>query len=94
MAVVVSDATPLHYLILIGRDSVLQKLYGEVIVPPAVMKELAHEAAPQDMQDRSDSLPERKLLARRTEVNALCQRLARRAAWFQGRRSGRAGSGA
>ena len=29
MAVAVSDTTPLHYLILIGRDSVLEKLYRQ-----------------------------------------------------------------
>ena len=46
MAVVVSDTSPLHYLILIGRDSVLEKLYGQVIVPPAVLQELGHPAAP------------------------------------------------
>ena len=46
MAVVVSDTTPLHYLILIGADSVLGKLYGQVFVPPAVMQELSHPAAP------------------------------------------------
>ena len=46
MAVVVSDTTPLHYLILIGRDSVLEKLYRQVIVPPAVLQELGHPAAP------------------------------------------------
>lgn len=36
MAVVISDTTPLHYLVLIGRDSILQKLYGEIIVPPRI----------------------------------------------------------
>jgi predicted nucleic acid-binding protein len=46
MAVVVSDTTPLHYLILIGQDSVLAKLYSRVIVPPAVLQELSHLAAP------------------------------------------------
>ncbi len=46
MAVVVSDTSPLHYLILIGRHSVLEKLYGQVIVPPAVLHELGHPAAP------------------------------------------------
>jgi predicted nucleic acid-binding protein len=46
MAVVVSDTTPLHYLILIGQDSVLKTLYGQVIVPPAVLQELGHPAAP------------------------------------------------
>jgi predicted nucleic acid-binding protein len=57
MAVVVSDTTPLHYLILIGRDSVLQTLYGEIIVPPAVLKELAHPAAPQDISAWAKSPP-------------------------------------
>jgi len=46
MAVVVSDTTPLHYLILIGQETVLEKLYGQVIVPPAVLQELSHSAAP------------------------------------------------
>jgi predicted nucleic acid-binding protein len=46
MAVVVSDATPLHYLILISRDGILERLYGRVIVPPAVLDELGHGAAP------------------------------------------------
>lgn len=46
MAVVVSDTTPLHYLILVGRESILEKLYGKVIVPPAVLTELGHASAP------------------------------------------------
>jgi len=46
MAVVVSDTTPLHYLILVGRESILQKLYGKVIIPPAVLAELSHASAP------------------------------------------------
>jgi len=46
MAVVVSDTTPLHYLILIGRESILEKLYGSIIVPPAVLAELSHSSAP------------------------------------------------
>lgn len=46
MAVVVSDSTPLHYLVLIGQVSVLEKLYGQVIVPPTVLQELGHPSAP------------------------------------------------
>lgn len=46
MPVVVSDTTPLHYLILIGRDSILEELYERVIVPPAVLAELSHVSAP------------------------------------------------
>jgi predicted nucleic acid-binding protein len=46
MAVVVSDTTPLHYLILAGRESILQKLYGNVLIPPAVLTEFSHASAP------------------------------------------------
>lgn len=46
MAVVVSDTTPLHYLILIGRESILAGLYGKVFIPPGVLEELRHSAAP------------------------------------------------
>jgi len=46
MAVVVSDTTPLHYLILIGQESILERLYGKVIIPPAVLTELSHASAP------------------------------------------------
>ncbi len=57
MAVVVSDSTPLHYLILIGRDSILQQLYGEIIVPPAVLQELSHPSAPQGISAWAKSPP-------------------------------------
>ena len=46
MAVVVSDTTPLHYLILVGRDFILHELYGTVVIPPAVLQELSHASAP------------------------------------------------
>jgi len=46
MAVVVSDTTPLHYLILVGRESILEKLYGKVFIPPGVLAELGHTSAP------------------------------------------------
>jgi predicted nucleic acid-binding protein len=57
MAVVVSDTTPLHYLILIGQDSVLEKLYRQVVVPPAVLQELNHQAAPQKILSWAKSPP-------------------------------------
>lgn len=46
MAVVVSDTTPLHYLILIGREAILERLYGRVFIPPGVLAELGHPSAP------------------------------------------------
>jgi predicted nucleic acid-binding protein len=57
MSVVVSDTTPLHYLVLIGRDSILQKLYGEIIAPPAVLKELGHLSAPPEVSSWVKSPP-------------------------------------
>ena len=44
--IVVADTSPLRYLVLIQHIDVLPTLYGRVIVPPAVMAELAHEHTP------------------------------------------------
>jgi predicted nucleic acid-binding protein len=57
MPIVVSDTTPLHYLILIGRDWLLQTLYGQIVVPPAVLEELGHSSAPQEVSAWAQSPP-------------------------------------
>ena|SRR5438094_5841915 len=44
--IVVSDTTPLNYLILIGQIDLLPRLYGQVIVPATVAHELQHLRAP------------------------------------------------
>jgi predicted nucleic acid-binding protein len=44
--IVVADASPLRYLILIEHADVLPTLYGQVIVPPAVLRELSSERTP------------------------------------------------
>jgi predicted nucleic acid-binding protein len=44
--IVVSDTSPLNYLVLIEQVHVLPALFGRVIVPPAVMAELQHAGAP------------------------------------------------
>jgi predicted nucleic acid-binding protein len=43
---VVSDAGPLHYLILIERQDLLQKLFGKVRVPSVVRDELTRSTTP------------------------------------------------
>jgi predicted nucleic acid-binding protein len=45
--VVVADTTPLNYLILIGRSDILGSLFGEVLIPEAVLAELRHPKAPE-----------------------------------------------
>lgn len=57
MAVVISDTTPLHYLILIGQENILKKLYGEIVVPPAVLQELGHSSAPSEISNWAKSPP-------------------------------------
>jgi predicted nucleic acid-binding protein len=47
IGVVVADTTPLNYLIIIGRAEILTSLFGEVLIPQAVLEELSHPKAPE-----------------------------------------------
>ena len=38
--IIVADASPLHYLILIDHTNILEQLYGNVIISQAVSDEL------------------------------------------------------
>jgi predicted nucleic acid-binding protein len=49
--VVISDCTPLHYLILIGEDGLLRELYGKVIVPAGVVRELSVAKTPRVVRE-------------------------------------------
>jgi predicted nucleic acid-binding protein len=44
--IVVSDTSPLNYLVLIGADHVLPSLFGHVVTPPEVLDEMKHAKAP------------------------------------------------
>ncbi len=54
---VISDCSPLRYLILVGRVELLAKLYGRIIIPSAVHKELNHGSAPEAVRRWSGALP-------------------------------------
>jgi predicted nucleic acid-binding protein len=56
--IVVADTSPLHYLILIEHVHVLPALFGEVIVPPAVLTELTNERTPQEVRKWLANRPE------------------------------------
>lgn len=43
---IVSDTSPLNYLVLIGAVDLLPKLVSGVVIPPAVAAELAHHRTP------------------------------------------------
>jgi predicted nucleic acid-binding protein len=48
--IVVSDTSPLNYLILIGAIQICPSLFDRVIIPETVASELAHERAPEDVR--------------------------------------------
>src|SRR4051794_31241210 len=45
--IVIADTTPLNYLILIDEVHVLPRLFGRVLIPPAVCNELQQERTPE-----------------------------------------------
>jgi predicted nucleic acid-binding protein len=49
--IVVADTSPINYLILIGHIEILPKIYGEVLVPQAVIDELQDRDAPAEVHN-------------------------------------------
>jgi predicted nucleic acid-binding protein len=56
--IVISDTSPLHYLVLIQAESVLPKLYGRVLIPEQVLLELQHEQTPAQVRLWMEALPD------------------------------------
>lgn len=56
--IVVSDTTPIHYLILIGKESILPRLFGKVIIPDVVISEMSHPNAPVAVREWVNSQPD------------------------------------
>lgn len=56
--IVVSDTSPLNYLVLISAIDVLPQLFGDVRVPPAVIDELQHPATPTTVKSWAMKLPD------------------------------------
>lgn len=48
--VVVADTSPVNYLVLIGQIEILPRLYTRIPIPPAVLAELNHPAAPEPVR--------------------------------------------
>ncbi len=55
--IVVSDTTPLNYLILIDSVHVLPTVFGRVYAPSAVMQELSHPKTPEVVRAWASSPP-------------------------------------
>ena len=57
MSVVVSDTSPLHYLILCGAETALPRLFSQVVIPPTVFRELQQPNTPTPVREWASSLP-------------------------------------
>lgn len=55
--IVVSDTSPLNYLVLIGQEELLQKLFGNVTIPQVVFDELQGKGAPIPILEWIENLP-------------------------------------
>jgi predicted nucleic acid-binding protein len=55
--IVIADTTPINYLILIGQIDVLSALYGRVVIPSAVQRELLHALAPSAVRQWMEEPP-------------------------------------
>ncbi len=55
--IVVSDTSPLNYLILIGHAEILPALFSRVVAPPAVVAEMLQPGAPEVVANWATSPP-------------------------------------
>lgn len=56
--IVVSDTSPICYLVLIGKIELLPMLYKKVLIPSVVRQELADSRSPKIVQDWINNAPE------------------------------------
>lgn len=58
MSVVISDTSPINYLILIGEDRLLPHFFDKIYIPTQVLSELNSVGAPEKVIDWTKNLPE------------------------------------
>jgi predicted nucleic acid-binding protein len=57
IVIVVADTSPLNYLVTIDEIDILPMLFGEVLIPSAVLRELQHERTSLKVRTWSQNLP-------------------------------------
>ena len=55
--IVVADTGPVHYLILCGQAELLRQLFGSLLIPPAVHREMLHPQAPAAVRGWASAMP-------------------------------------
>jgi predicted nucleic acid-binding protein len=56
--IIVSDTTPIRYLVEIGKAQVLESLFGHVIIPRQVFAELQGQKTPLPVREWIQALPQ------------------------------------
>ena len=56
--IIVSDTSPINYLVLIREIELLPKLFGKVVIPQAVLDELQQTGTPEVVKDWIDLRPQ------------------------------------
>lgn len=56
--IVIADTSPINFLVIIGQERLLPDLFGRVIIPEAVLRELRASATPQIVQAWVVNIPE------------------------------------
>ena len=83
MSVIVSDTSPLHYLIICEAQEVLPHLFNQVFIPPTVWAELQRANAPEAVRSWLETAPswlvvkspsklDRSLNVDQGEMEAIC----------------------
>lgn len=73
MSVVVSDTSPLHYLILCGAEALLPRLFERVVIPPTVFAELQQPNTPAAVQKWMQSRPAWVAIQKPSAIDATLQ---------------------
>lgn len=73
MSLIVSDSGPIHYLILCGAIDIIPKLYGQLVVPAPVARELTHAQTPSQVRSWALTLPQWASLASARQTDPATQ---------------------
>jgi hypothetical protein len=84
--IVVADASPLHYLILVDQIALLERLYGSVLVPEVVAAELRAARAPDPVRTWIVEPPSWVLKAKRRPRGDISESPERWVSFAPGRR--------
>lgn len=57
MSLVVADSSPIRYLLVCGAIEIIPELYGNLVIPSNVIRELSHTLAPVEVRRWASALP-------------------------------------